>query len=86
MLNMMATFAKYEHELIQERVQAGIDIVRARGMKLGRPSPDLEKVAQNLQTVKHLIETEGLGVVEAARTVGCLGVTYYRHRVAQISS
>lgn len=82
MLNLMATFAEYERELIQERVQAGVDAAKARGVKFGRPTPDAEKVALNLRTVKHLIDVEGLGVIDAARTVGWSKATYYRHRSA----
>lgn len=80
MLNLMATFAEYERELIQERVQAGVDSARARGVRFGRPAPDSDVVARNLRTVKHLVEAEGLGVVEAAKTVGWSKATYYRHR------
>ena len=82
MLNLMATFAEYERELIQERVQAGVDAAKARGIKFGRPAPEAEKVALNLRTVKHLIDVEGLGVMDAARTVGWSKATYYRHRSA----
>lgn len=82
MLNLMATFAEYERELIQERVQAGVDAAKARGVKFGRPTPDAEKVALNLRTVKHLIDVEGLGVIDAARIVGWSKATYYRHRSA----
>ncbi|MFF4095856.1 recombinase family protein [Streptomyces sp. NPDC001834] len=82
MLNLMATFAEYERELIQERVQAGVDAAKARGVKSGRPAPDAQKVARNLRTVEHLVETEGIGVVEAAKTVGWSKATYYRHRSA----
>ncbi|MGM0928817.1 MAG: recombinase family protein [Actinomycetota bacterium] len=82
MLSLMATFAEYERELIQERVQAGVDAARARGVKFGRPAPGVEKVALNLRTVKHLIDSEGLGVVDAAQTVGWSKATYYRHRSA----
>jgi DNA invertase Pin-like site-specific DNA recombinase len=82
MLSLMATFAEYERELIQERVQAGVDAAKARGMKFGRPTPNPEKVALNLRTVKHLIDSEGLGVVDASRTVGWSKATYYRHRSA----
>lgn len=85
MLSLMATFAEYERELIQERVQAGIDAARARGVRFGRPAPDAKKVALNLRTV-HLIDSEGLGVVEASRTVGWSKATYYRHRSAAGSS
>lgn len=80
MLNLMATFAEYERELIQERVQAGVEATRARGVRFGRPAPDAGKVARNLRTAQHLIEAEGLGIVEAARTVGWSKATYYRHR------
>lgn len=82
MLSLMATFAEYERELIQERVQAGVDSARARGVQFGRPPVDPVKVARNLRTVKHLIEEEELGVVEAASTVGWSKATYYRHRAA----
>jgi DNA invertase Pin-like site-specific DNA recombinase len=82
MLHLMAVFAEYERELIQERVQAGVDAAKARGVKFGRPTPDAKKVALNLRTVQHLIETEGLGVVDASRTVGWSKATYYRHRSA----
>ncbi|MCP3424806.1 recombinase family protein [Rothia sp. AR01] len=80
MLNLMATFAEYERELIQERVRAGVNAAKARGVRIGRPAPDPEKVARNLRTVQHLIDSEGLGVVEAAKTVGWSKATYYRHR------
>lgn len=80
MLNLMATFAEYERELIQERVQAGVDAARSRGVRFGRPAPAAEKVARNLRIVQHLIDAEGLGVVEAAKTVGWSKATYYRHR------
>lgn len=86
MLNLMATFAEYERELIQERVQAGVDAATARGVKFDRPAPDTTKFALNLQTVKRLIDSEGLGVVDAARTVGWSKATYYRHRSAQTDS
>ncbi len=82
MLHLMATFAEYERELIQERVQAGVDAAKARGVKFGRPTPDAKKVALNLRMVQHLIESEGLGVVDASRTVGWSKATYYRHRSA----
>ncbi|MGG5172429.1 recombinase family protein [Pseudarthrobacter sp. J1738] len=86
MLHLMATFAEYERELIQERVQAGVDSARARGMQFGRPPVDPAKVARNLRTVAHLVENEGLGVIEAAKTVGWSKATYYRHRATQAAS
>lgn len=86
MLNLMATFAEYERELIQERVQAGVDSARARGVRFGRPPADTVKVARNLRTVDHLVAAEGLSVVEAAKIVGWSKATYYRHRAGQVTS
>lgn len=80
MLNLMATFAEYERELIQECVRGGVDAAKARGVRIGRPAPDPEKVARNLRAVQHLIEVEGLDVVE---TAGWSKATYYRHRANQ---
>jgi hypothetical protein len=44
-----------------------------------------ETTARNLRTVRHLIKAEGLGVVEAARTVGRSNPANYRHRAADIT-
>lgn len=85
-LNLMATFSEYERELIQERVQAGVDAAKARGVRFGRPAPDAKKVARNLRIIQQLVETEGLGVVEAAKTVGWSKATYYRHRASQLAT
>lgn len=79
MLNLMATFAEYERELIQERVQAGVNSARDRGVKFGRPAPDPEETARKVRTVRHLVETEPMTVAAAARVVGWSRATYYRH-------
>jgi len=80
MVNDMAAFAEYERELIHERVQAGVYEARTRSLRFGPAAPDAAKVARNLRTVKHLIEEGGLGVVQAANTVGWSKAAYYRHR------
>lgn len=38
MMNMVATFAEYERELIRERTKAGLESAKQRGVKLGRPT------------------------------------------------
>jgi hypothetical protein len=40
MLNMLATLAEYERELIVERVNAGIAAARQSGTRFGRPAVD----------------------------------------------
>lgn len=82
MLNLMATFAEYERELIQERVQAGVDTARARGVKFGRPPVDPDDVARKVRTVQHLVDSEKLTVARAVRLVGWSRATYYRHASA----
>lgn len=79
MLNLMATFAEYERELIQERVRAGVDAARARGVRFGRPAADPEESARKVRAVRHLVQSEGISVAAAARTVGWSRATYYRH-------
>ena len=37
MLGMCSVFAELEREIIRERIHAGLDRVRAKGKRLGRP-------------------------------------------------
>lgn len=80
MLNLMATFAEYERELIQERVQAGVDAARARGVRFGRPEVKPVEAARRVRTVEHLVESESMTVEAASRMVGWSRATFYRHR------
>lgn len=80
LLNLMATFAEYERELIQERVQGGVDSAKARGVKFGRPAPEPGETARKVRVVQHAVDTEGISVEAAARMVGWSRATYYRHR------
>lgn len=85
MLNLMATFAEYERELIQERVQVGVNAARARGVRFGRPPVDQHEVGRKVRAIQHLVESEGLNVAEASKTVGWSKATYYRHRGKEIA-
>jgi putative DNA-invertase from lambdoid prophage Rac len=54
-LNILAAFAHFERELINDRVRSGITAAKARGVRLGRPAtPNRRK-----QQVQELV-TEGL--------------------------
>jgi DNA invertase Pin-like site-specific DNA recombinase len=48
MLNMLATLAEYERELIIERVNAGISAARQNGTSFGRPLSDPAVIADKL--------------------------------------
>lgn len=78
MLNMLATLAEYERELIVERVNAGIAAARAGGTKFGRPPLDRMEVAEKLTIVRDA-RARGKTATEAAKLVGWSRATYYRH-------
>lgn len=64
--DMLSVFAKFERELIAERVRAGMHRAKAAGKRLGRPPLSAEVVARiRAQRAK------GVGVVKTARTVRC---------------
>jgi DNA invertase Pin-like site-specific DNA recombinase len=51
MLNMLATLAEYERELIVERVRAGVAVAQEAGTRFGRPKSDPAIVGQKLALV-----------------------------------
>ena len=56
MLNMLATLAEYERELIVERVHVGISAARERGTRFGRPLSDPHVIADKLDSNGRPIE------------------------------
>lgn len=79
MLNMLATLAEYERELIVERVNAGIAAARARGTRFGRPPVDPGVVADKLAVAADA-RAKGRTAQEAANLVGWSRATLYRHQ------
>lgn len=51
MLHMRTILAKYERELIVERVKAGIAAARESGTRFGRPPANCDSVAEKLAIV-----------------------------------
>jgi len=43
MFQLLGAFAEFERNLIKERVVAGLNHAKAKGVKLGRPAPDFDK-------------------------------------------
>lgn len=66
MLNMLATLAEYERELIVERVNAGIAAARKGGTRFGRPLSDPVVIADKLRIVTEA-RAKGRTAEEAAR-------------------
>lgn len=81
MLNMLATLAEYERELIVERVNAGIAAARQNGTRFGRPAIDPAVIADKLAVVADA-RAKGRTAEDAARVVGCSRATLYRHQQA----
>jgi DNA invertase Pin-like site-specific DNA recombinase len=82
MLNMLATLAEYERELIVERVNAGIAAARQNGTRFGRPVVDPSVVADKLAIAADA-RAKGRSAEDAARLVGWSRATLYRHQKAQ---
>ncbi len=81
MLNMLATLAEYERELIVERVNAGIAAARQHGTRFGRPVLDPAVVADKLAIAADA-RAKGRTAEDAARLVGWSRPTLYRHQQA----
>jgi DNA invertase Pin-like site-specific DNA recombinase len=83
MLNMLATLADYERELITERVNAGIVAAKANGTRFGRPLVDPSVIAGKL-AIAQQERAKGRTAAEAARLVGWSRATLYRHQQAVV--
>ena len=79
MLNMLATLAEYERELIVERVNTGIAAARQSGTRFGRPLSDPTLIAQKLAVVAQACAA-GKTAAQAATLVGWSRATLYRHQ------
>lgn len=79
MLNMLATLAEYERELITERVNAGIAAAKASGTVFGRPPVDPTVIAEKLD-IANDARAKGRTAEDAARLVGWSRATFYRHQ------
>lgn len=85
MLNMLATLAEYERELIVERVNAGIAASRAAGTRFGRPLSDPTVIEEKLRIVAQA-RADGKTAAQAAELVGWSRATLYRHQQARLSA
>ncbi|MFZ2501831.1 MAG: recombinase family protein [Nocardioides sp.] len=79
LLNLLATLAEYERELIVERVNAGIAAARQSGTRFGRPPADPAMVGAKLAIVAEA-RANGHTAMQAAALVGWSRATYYRRQ------
>lgn len=79
MFTIIGAMAQLERDIIRERVKAGLEHARSRGVRLGRP-----RVEVDVETIRTLLE-EGLSVGAIARRLGCSRATLRRRlRTAQV--
>ena len=69
MFQVTGAFAEFERALIRQRVHAGLARAKAKGVRIGRPGKDPERVAKARDLLKG-----GMGIVRAAKQAG-LGVS-----------
>lgn len=81
MLNLLATLAEYERELIVERVNAGIAAAKQNGIRFGRPLADPAVIAEKLELAASA-RARGHTAEKAAELVGWSRATLYRHQKA----
>ena len=74
MFQMVGVFAEFEREMISERVKSGLDRVRAKGKKLGRPITVTEEVKSQ---VRYLLD-QGLPYSEILNQTGVTKPTISR--------
>ncbi len=71
LLNLLASLAEFELELIRERVKAGMDRARRQGRHIGRPRvTDRRGFRQRYGAVLERIEKKDLSRRQAARELG----------------
>jgi DNA invertase Pin-like site-specific DNA recombinase len=73
MFSIFGALAEFERNLIRERVVAGQNRAKARGVKLGRPT----KMNDGLRSAIQLLREKGMGIKQIAREVGVgIGTVY----------
>ena len=66
MFSIFGALAEFERNLIRERVVAGQNRAKARGVKMGRPS----KMNDGLRSAIQLLREKGMGIKKIAKEVG----------------
>jgi DNA invertase Pin-like site-specific DNA recombinase len=73
MFSIFGALAEFERNLIRERVIAGQNRARSRGVKMGRPS----KMNDGLRSAIQLLRENGMGIKQIAKEVGVgVGTVY----------
>lgn len=78
-LNIMASLAEYERELIRERTNAGLSAARARGRLGGRPKGLKAETVSKLIIMRGLIKRENPDFKEIYTSLSISRANFYRY-------
>ncbi|REC40198.1 recombinase family protein [Chryseobacterium sp. 5_R23647] len=78
-LNLMASLAEYERELIRERTNAGLQSARARGRLGGRPKGYTAETISKLLLLRSIYKDATLRPEDIYKPFGLTRATFYRY-------
>ncbi|MDH6254199.1 DNA invertase Pin-like site-specific DNA recombinase [Chryseobacterium sp. H1D6B] len=78
-LNLMASLAEYERELIRERTNAGLQSARARGRTGGRPKGYKAETISKLLLLRSIYKDPTMRPEDIYKPLGLTRVTFYRY-------
>jgi DNA invertase Pin-like site-specific DNA recombinase len=78
-LNIMASLAEYEKELIRERTNAGLSAARARGRLGGRPKGLKAETINKLKMMRSLLEKPDPDYEAIYTSLGISRANFYRY-------
>ncbi len=78
-LNLMASLAEYERELIRERTKAGLQSARARGRLGGRPKGYSKETISKLLLMRSVYQDTSKSPEEIYTALGLTRATFYRY-------
>lgn len=78
-LNIMASLAEYEKELIRERTNAGLSAAKARGRLGGRPKGLKSETVSKLKIMRSLISNKDSNYEEIYSSLGISRANFYRY-------
>ncbi|MDR6457719.1 MULTISPECIES: recombinase family protein [Chryseobacterium] len=78
-LNLMASLAEYERELIRERTNAGLQAARARGRLGGRPKGYTKETISKLIIMRSVYKDPTKAPEEIYKPLGLTRATFYRY-------
>lgn len=78
-LNLMASLAEYERELIRERTNAGLQSARARGRTGGRPKGYTQETISKLLIMRSVYRDPTKAPEEIYKPLGLTRATFYRY-------